>query len=244
MRYMAQIKASAALLVILAMVGCTRLTVVNINAITSTSQTQYGNHYILTQAAKPEFSTGNNDLYFQEFRRYFDYVLQKQGYLKADSRQDADIEIRFSYGVSDGKTGVQTFSWPIYETYGGDSYTVTEKITDNNGNTSTIRRTVYMPPYVRQVGNSVEMSSYTLFNRYANLAAFPISHSETNTVTPLWNLNVYSVGESDDLRVVMPYLAAASFPFLGKNSSQQLSVTMREDNPLLMELRGLNSKPQ
>jgi len=226
-----------ALGVLLLLNACAHHVVVNVNAITDMKVPQHGNRYFMTNA-----NDGNatSELYFQEFRTYFDHLLTKNGYTKVDDLKDADIEIRFHYGVSDGKTGIQHYSWPIYETFGGDRVTITERITDSSGNTQTINRTVYIPPYVRQVGSAYEAQSYTYYNRYLNLAAYPAAAEKgQTTLTPLWNVNVYSVGESDDLRAIMPYLAAASAPYLGKNSGQQQSVTIGADNPLVKELQSL-----
>lgn len=218
--------------------ACTRHIVVNVNAITDMKAQASGQRYLMTNA-----NDGNatSELYFQEFRTYFDHLLIKNGYVKVDNRKDADIEIHFHYGVSDGKTGIQHYSWPIYETFGGERMTITETITDSSGATRTINRTVYMPPYIRQVGSAHEAQSFTYYNRYINLAAFPAGTVDDgkNMQTPLWNVNVYSVGESDDLRAIMPFLAAASDPFLGKNSGQQQSVTLGNDHPLVIELRNL-----
>ncbi|WP_455376807.1 hypothetical protein [Kaarinaea lacus] len=218
--------------------ACTRHIVVNVNAITDMSSQPSGQRYFMTNAND---SNATSELYFQEFRTYFDHLLTKNGYVKVDERKDADIVIRFHYGVSDGKTAIQHYSWPIYETFGGERVTITERITDSGGNTQTINRTVYIPPVVRQVGSAHEAQSYTYFNRYINLAAFPAGATDDGKTmqTPLWNVNVYSVGESDDLRAIMPFLAAASDPFLGKNSGQQQSITLGNDNPLVIELRSL-----
>ena len=229
------------LLVITALNACTRNIVVNVNAITDPNITAYGTHYYLTNRNS---DTASDDLYFQEFSRYFDHVLQKRGFTKVDAREKADIEIQFHYGISDGRTGIQTYSWPIYETFGGESVTVTEKITDSGGQTRTVQRTVYMPAYVRQVGSSYETRSYTIYNRYVNLAALPINKDEPQPPTPIWNVNIHSIGESSDLRAIMPFLAAASMPFLGNNSGQQQNITLRHDDPLVMELRNLIVNPR
>jgi len=235
MRKIPLIKITCFLALILMVSACAQLTVVNVNAITDSKSIATGQHYFLTDAS----NTASNDLYFQEFRRYFDYILQKQGYIKVNSRSDADIEIHFRYGVSDGRTALQTYSWPIYETFGGDSYTVTEQITDSSNKTSTIKRTVYMPPYVRQIGNSVETSAYTVFNRFASLVAYSAKNTE-HREKPLWSVDINSVGDSNDLRAIMPYLATASSPYLGKNSVRQQSLSIKEDNPILVEMRNLH----
>lgn len=218
--------------------ACTRHIVVNVNAITDMSSQPSGQRYFMSNA-----NDGNatSELYFQEFRTYFDHLLSKSGYVQVNDRKDADIVIRFHYGVSDGKTAIQHYSWPIYETFGGERVTITERITDSGGNTQTINRTVYIPPVVRQVGSAHEAQSFTYFNRYISLATFPAgtADDDRNMQNPLWNINVYSVGESDDLRAIMPFLAAASYPYLGKNSGQQQSITLSNEDPLVIELRKL-----
>jgi len=228
----------ATLAVLFSLNACVHQVVVNVNAITDKSAVQPGKHYFMVNANNDSTAS---ELYFQEFRTYFDHLLTANGYLKVDDRKDADIEIRFHYGVSDGQTGIQHYSWPIYETFGGDTVRITERITDAGGNTQTINRTVYIPAYVRQVGSANEAQSYTFYNRYMNLAAFPVNATSTDTTspTPLWNVNIYSVGESNDLRSIMPFMAAASAPYLGKNSGQQQSVTLAYDDPLVLELRNL-----
>ncbi|KPJ93678.1 MAG: hypothetical protein AMJ55_07585 [Gammaproteobacteria bacterium SG8_15] len=216
--------------------ACVSHVVVDVNAISDPQVTDYGKRYYLTNVND---GAAANDLYFQEFRRYFDYILQKQGFIVSESRDEADIEIQFHYGISDGTTGVQTYSWPIYETFGGHTITVTENITDASGNTRSVQRTMYVPAYVQRVGSTYETRSYTIYNRYVNLAALPITKVTGQPVTPVWSANIQSIGESNDLRAIMPYLAAASMPFLGRNSGRQQTIKLRHDDPLIVELRGL-----
>lgn len=228
------------LIALLTLTACTQHIVVNVNSITDKTLTQPGSRYIMVNSRD---GSATSDLYFQEFRTYFDHILEKNGYVKVDNRSDADIEIQFHYGVSDGQTGIQHYSWPIYETFGGERVTITERITDGSGNTQTINRTVYIPAQVRQVGSAHEAQSYTFYNRYMNLAAFPVDAAdrEKASTKPIWNVNVYSVGESDDLRAIMPFMAAASAPYLGKNSGQQQQVLLPANDPMVLELRSLVS---
>jgi len=231
----------SALLALVTLNACVSHVVVDVNAISDPQVKDLGKHYFLTNVNQ---DVPTNDLYFQEFRRYFDYVLQKQGFQKSDTRDNADIEIQFYYGISDGRTGIQTYSWPIYETYGGQTITVTERITDSSGQTRSVQRTMYIPAYIQQIGNTYETRSYTIYNRYANLAAIPIHHTPNQTITPVWSVNIQRVGESNDLRAIMPYLAAASMPFLGRNSGRQQSIKLDAKDPLIIELRGLIVNPQ
>ena len=216
--------------------ACVSHVVVDVNAISDPQVTDYGKRYYLTNVND---GAAANDLYFQEFRRYFDHVLQKQGFALSESRDQADIEIQFHYGISDGTTGVQTYSWPIYETFGGQTITVTENITDASGNTRSVQRTMYVPAYVQRVGSTYETRSYTIYNRYVNLAALPLQKITDQPLMPVWSVNIQSIGESNDLRAIMPFLAAASMPFLGRNSGRQQTIKLRHDDPLIVELRAL-----
>ena len=216
--------------------ACASHVIVNVNAISDPHVTDFGERYYLTNVNE---DVATNDLYFLEFRRYFDHILKKQGLVSSKSRDDADIEIQFQYGISDGRTAVQTYSWPIYETFGGYSVTITEKVTDSEGQTRTVQRTSYVPAYTQRVGSTYETRSYTIYNRYANLAALPIRTTGDKQATPIWSINIHSVGETSDLRAIMPYLAAASAPFLGRNSGQQQVFEISHDDPMVVELRNL-----
>ena len=217
---------------------------VNVNAISDPQANHAGNRYYLTNVNQ---DIPSNDLYFLEFRRYFDHILQAQGLTRSETRDQADIEIQFQYGISDGRTALQTYSWPIYETFGGRSVTVTEKLTDSDGKTRTVQRTTYIPAYVQRVGSTYETRSFTVYNRYANLAAIPIgSINDTSNKrrAPLWSINIHSVGETSDLRAIMPFLAAASIPYLGRNSGQLQVFELKHDDPTVLQLRSLVAVPQ
>lgn len=231
------VRSFVVLLILGLLSACATQVAVNVNAISDADRTSYGKKYFLTNV---NHENPSDDLYFKEFRRYFDYALEKKGYVKVDKREDADLEIQLHYGVSDGRSGIQTYSWPIYETFGGNTVTVTEKVTDSSGQTRTVHRTIYIPATVQQVGSSYETRSYTLYNRYANLAAIPVKAKDQQ---PVWSINLDSVGESNDLRAIMPYLAAASMQFLGKNSGRQRQLTFKPDDPIINEMRSLVTSP-
>lgn len=214
--------------------GCAMRYTVNVNAITNPSLSAPGTKYVLTSAMK---DIDEKNLYFQEFSRYFQLVLQKQGYTRVADKTQADMDIQFKFAVSDGRTGIATHSWPIYETVGGEMITITEKTVDSSGNPTTTTRTIRLPARVERVGTSVETRSYTLFNRSAVLEAYQLT-KDGNKGEMLWMVQMSSIGESDDLRNLMPYLAAASARFIGANTGQQFQVTLDQKDPLVMELKG------
>lgn len=220
---------------ILLMSGCASNVTVNVNAITNNAIKSAGNHYVLTNASG---ETDVKDLYFQEFSRYFQAVLKQQGYSRVSDKKDADFEIRFKYGLSDGRTGISTYSWPLYDTVGGETITITERTTDSSGNPTTTTRTIRLPARVERVGSSIETRSYTLFNRTASLEA-RLLNKDGSAGEVIWMVMISSVGESDDMRAIMPYLAVAASDFIGKNTGQQREIVLDKKDPRVQELKRL-----
>ena len=220
---------------ILLMSGCASNVTVNVNAITNNAIKSAGNHYVLTNASG---ETDVKNLYFQEFSRYFQAVLKQQGYSRVSDKKDADFEIRFKYGLSDGRTGISTYSWPLYDTVGGETITITERTTDSSGNPTTTTRTIRLPSRVERVGSSIETRSYTLFNRTASLEA-RLLNKDGSAGEVIWMVMISSVGESDDMRAIMPYLAVAASDFIGKNTGQQREIVLDKKDPRVQELKRL-----
>ena len=212
--------------------GCANTVSINVNAIVDHELEAPGKRYVLSRGSNGE----SDDLYFKEFSRYFEHILTNAGYTKTENRDEADMEIFFKYGISDGRTGIYSYTTPIYDFVGGDSIIITEQSTNGSGQQRTT--TVHIPARLERIGTAVETRGYTVYNRSAVLEARSLKHGAAKDKSPvLWNVFLYSVGESNDLRSIMPFMAAAAAPFVGKNSGQQVSVTLKLDDPLVMQLR-------
>jgi hypothetical protein len=218
--------------------GCASTVDVNVNSIVDPELTPAGKRYVLNSGEKNQ-----DDLFFREFSRYFDAVLQDAGYIKTDNWQEADLEIVFEFGISDGRTGVYSFASPIYDFVGGETITITEKTSDPSGQKVT---TITIPARLQRVGTSIETRSYTMFNRTAALEARMITKRAADqpdmeselTNPPVWGVYIYSIGESNDLRQIMPYLAAAAAPYIGINTGQLITVKLKPEDPLVRKLKG------
>lgn len=244
-KYLAMLRCHAAVLLFTGLTllsGCATTTDVNINSIVDPSLLNTGKRYVLTNGNNLK---DRNDLFFREFSRYFDAVLQQDGYEKVSRLEDADLDIFFKYGLSDGRTGVYSYSSPIYDYVGGESITITENTAGTGGQKVT---TIQIPARLERVGSDVQTRSYTLYNRYASLEARTVAKDkgeqslEQRQKNPLvWSIYIYSVGESNDLRKVMPYLAAAAAPYIGLNTGQQITVPLKNDNPEVLKLKALTT---
>jgi len=227
--------------ILIAVIGCSPKVTVKVDSIIDKTVSSSGKHYLLTSGMN---SAETNHLYFREFSQYFDHVLQKNGFIKVENLDQADIEIQFKYGISDGKMGMYSYSMPIYEHIGGETITITETTKGESGEKIVTKRTIRMPVRLHQTGTSVSSGSYTLYKRMASLEAKTKAQpTDSAKQEILWQIHMSSVNESDDMRAVMPYLAAASSPFFGKNTGQQVKLVIDKQDPLVVELKNLVRNP-
>jgi hypothetical protein len=212
--------------------GCANSFTVQVNAIAKSSlPEQQQVRYVLVSGME---KIDKDNLFYREYSAYFDHVLQGHGFTKVAERRDANTEIRFEFGLSEGRPGISMQSWPIYETTGPETITITERSSDGSSTT----RTLYIPPRITRVGTSTETRSYTLFTHVASLQARPIN-DQGDAGEVLWMIQISSTEETNDQRLLMPYLAAAMRDFIATNTGQQAILDIRHDDPYVVELRGL-----
>ncbi len=213
--------------------ACAGHVTVNVSAISSNTVDSFGTRYVFASAMR---DVDTKDLYFREYSQYFDTILQKKKYIKVTDRQNADLEISFAYAISDGTTGISVFSWPIYETFGGETITITEQTRGPSGKLTTTTRQVHIPVRVQRIGTEVQTRSYTLYNRTATLEARVIN-KDGSIGDVVWMVLISSIGSSSDLRGTMPYLAAASAEFIGINTGEQRKIVVNRKDPFVLELK-------
>jgi hypothetical protein len=222
--------------------GCATGLPVQVNAIADADLQPASTRYVLIN----HNAEGNeDDLFYREFSNYFVRTLADKGYQRVDSRDQADIEILFRYGVSDGRTGTRTFNRPIYESIGGQRITYTETKTDTSGSTTTTEGSIYAPIQYQYVGTTTESHSYTVFTSTARLEARLIKHDDTRPDSKprvLWTTMINSTSASNDLRAIMPIMAAAAAPYLAGNSGAQQTIRLKPDDPKVQAMRKETAK--
>jgi len=232
------------LIILASLFGCTTRLSVQVNAIADTAINSNANRYVLLNG---NAEGQENDLFFREFSAYFIPLLTQKGYQRVASREKADIEIFFRYTVSDGRAGIHTFSHPIYETFGGNTITFTETKTDGSGTTTTTQGTVHVPFQTQYVGTAVESSSYVEYTCSAALEAYKIkredaqndeqSDGENQQPAILWKTLMSSTSENNDLRSVIPIMAAAAEPYLTGNSGSSKTIRLKFDDPRILQIK-------
>jgi hypothetical protein len=215
--------------------GCTSRFVVQVSAIAEPEIEVASYRYVLRNG---NLDGNENDLFFREYSSYFIPILAKKGYQLVEDRDSADIEIFLRYAVSEGRTGVNTFSHPVYETIGGNTIDIVETKSDGSGGTTTTRSKVHIPLQTVYVGSVVESRSYTLYTSSAAIEAYKIKPAETI----LWKTVMHSTSEYNDLRAIMPVMAVAAEPYLAGNSGAAKNIQLKGNDPRVLAIQK-NAEP-
>ena len=111
-----------------------------------------------------------NDLEFEEYARYVEYALGKQGYQKANSADDAGVVIYLTYGIGNPEKNEYTITLPVYGQTGVSSSTTTGTI-NSYGNWGTYTGTTTYTPSYGVTGYQNVQGSYVTYFRYLSLSA-------------------------------------------------------------------------
>jgi hypothetical protein len=222
-----------ALILLALLSGCASGLVVQVNAIANPQAKPANPRYVLVNG---NAEGREDDLFFREFSAYFVPLLKDKGYQRVNDRAQADLQIVFRFAVSEGRTGVNTFTHPIYETVGGNTITFTNTKTDSSGTTTTTKGTVYVPMQTQYVGTVLESQTYTLFTSSVVLEALTLEKGD-KAPTMIWKTMLSSTSDSNDLRAIMPYMAAAAAPYLGSNSGELKDIRFKPDDPKVTAIK-------
>ena len=233
---------AAFMAIFLLLSGCATGLTVQVNAIADIDLKPTGMRYVLLNG---NAEGREDDLFFREFSVYFTQILANKGYQQVKTRDQADIEIFFRYHVSEGRSGIYTFTHPIYESIGGNTIRFSETKTDASGTTTTTG-TVHIPASYQYVGTAVESRSYTVFTSSIALEAYALDvnakTAKPETPSILWQTLVSSTSDSNDLRAIMPMMAVAAEPYLGSNSGKQQAIRVKFDDPKVAAIRKAAAK--
>jgi len=207
--------------------GCATTYVVKVDSIAVSSTPVAGIKYVLESGMS---DVKDNDLYFREFAAQFRRILNAKGYVEAATHADAAIGIKLSYGTSNGHNEFYSYLRPLYHVSGGENIIYKEIKTDSSGQKTESTSTVYMPLRTQMIGYTNEMSSQTLFTHFAMLEADALAAGETSG-KQLWKTTIRLVDPSNDLRYLLPYMAAGAAPYIAGNTGAMQSVELKPNDP-------------
>ncbi|CAA6801434.1 MAG: Unknown protein [uncultured Sulfurovum sp.] len=155
--------------------------------------------------------SNNNSLLFQHYTAKLANILHQNGYLK--TTESAKQFIYFDYGLEKVSEETQTYTEPDISFHLGWGYPY-------GGYYSPY----FNPYYGTGFGGTYNTYSRTrvYYNRYVTLLAKDQLNKE------LWRVDVSSVGESKNLKKIIPLLLEAASPYLGTNTPAPINVIIKD----------------
>jgi hypothetical protein len=93
---------------------------------------------------------------------------------------------------------------------------------------------VYEAPRTELVGYQDVMTPVTVYEKYLRMSAHENKEiSEGKAPAEVWSVNVSTEDESKDIRKYLPMLASASTEYIGKDSSNQKTIKLREKDEVV-----------
>jgi hypothetical protein len=173
------------------------------------------------------------DLQFREFAGQLDRVLLAKGFKPAAPNARPDLLILLSYGIGEPQTSY--YSYPVFGRVSGGTSTFTASAFGSGGFTQTTG-TVTSPTRHGVVGTRTV--SRREFQQWAAIEAVDIeTFIKTQKISQAWRTEMTSSGSSGDLRRVLPVMLAASQPYIGVNTRQQVRRVLNDDSPEVVAIR-------
>ena len=189
--------------------GCTIIPKyrVTVDAITAPNTTIKPSTYELKALDK---NIESSSLRFQQYASTLVKILHEKGYLKATKKQTAQQIIYFDYGLDKLKEERRSYVEPNIRFGFGFGYPYGSfRYYDH----------FYPPIYY---GNRYHTSTHTYYNRYVTILAKDQFSKE------LWRVDVSSVGESKNIRKIIPLLIEASKSYLGTTTKEPIELVIKE----------------
>ncbi|MEO5960282.1 MAG: hypothetical protein ABIZ49_13255 [Opitutaceae bacterium] len=175
---------------------------------------------------------GEENLRYREAADFIKTALSGKGMYEATADDRADVIVELEYGLDAPRTKLESRSVPIYAQVGGGVRYETIPTTDSRGNTTMRSVAVYEPPRSELVGYDEMMGQVTIYEKYLRITARENKASNEGRPPPeLWSVHVSAEDESKDLRKYLPVMASATIEYIGKDSTNQKVVKVREDGP-------------
>lgn len=173
-------------------------------------------------------TVSENDLYFKEYINYVNKIFDSDKYEQV-SKESADIIILVSYGVGD----------PKLKSYTRDIFGMKEgEVTGFTSNTQRgrVKTTVVKENNSFGVVGQEEVE-YEESKRYLILEGVVGENFNKNQTTiSLWKTMITSVGKSDDLRFIMPFLVVGASDYIGKDTRRKINFDIDGSDFRIQEL--------
>lgn len=185
----------------------------------------------MTHVVIPADEDQKHDLRFQEAAAEVSRALAAAGLPAPAPGQKPDVAVFVKFGVSEPRTVTRTTSEPVWGYTNTGTSNTTGTVTGIGGQ-AVINSTTTQNRQYGVVGSEQKTTSQTLYDRELVLQGVDVAKwSGTRDVENLWQVQVTSTGESNDIREALPYMLAAARPYLGRSTGKQIVVTVKQKDP-------------
>lgn len=178
-------------------------------------------------------AVGDENLRYKEAAEYVKTALSSKGLYEAPSPDKADMVVELEYGLDAPRSKMEVVSVPVYaQTGGGVRYEQVPTV-DARGIRGMRTVAVYQPPRTELVGFDEVPRMVTIYEKYLRVTAREnTTGREGRPPSEVWSVNVSAEDESKDLRKYLPILASATADYIGKDSSNQKVVKIKDPSQL------------
>jgi hypothetical protein len=190
-------------------------------------------------------AVGDESLRYKEAADFVKTALSGKGLYEAPSTEAADMIVELDYGMEAPRTKLEMVSSPVYAQVGGGVRYEQVPVTDSRGNTSYRTVAVYKAPRTELVGFDEVPRQVTIYEKYLRVSARENKPgSEGRPPAELWSVQTSTEDESKDLRKYLPIMASATADYIGKDTTKQKVVKIKDPSQVVEFIRkGMGDSP-
>jgi hypothetical protein len=190
-------------------------------------------------------AVGEENLRYKEAAEYVKTALSSKGLYEAPTQDRADMIVDLDYGIDAPRTKIETVSVPVYAQTGGGVRYEQVPVTGPRGTTSYRTVAVYEPPRTELIGYDDMPQQVTIYEKYLRITARENKPaSEGRAPAEVWSVSVSTEDECKDLRKYLPILASATADYIGKDSTSQRTIKIKDPSQITDFIRkGMNETP-
>ena len=166
---------------------------------------------------------------FLECAGYVENALSSMGYIKVENFDDANIAVLVAYGIGNPQKRPYSYNLPIQSVASGKPITGGTYFSTSPTNYET-------SGYETHYETKIEYFSFIRLDAI-DIKEYKLSQK----LVHIWRTTVTSTCKNKDAQRVLPVLVAASKPYIGTNSGEQIEMKFFENDKVVLEIKGLTN---
>ncbi len=221
---------SAAMLTIAGMMGCQSSAYqVKVDAIAKRESASAAAEAQSYKIRSKNPAVGEESLRYKEAAEFVKTALSGKGLYEAPNAESADMVVELDYGMEAPRTKLEMVNSPVYAQVGGGVRYEQVPVTDTRGNTTYRTVAVYQQPRTELVGFDEVPRQVTIYEKYLKVTARENKPGvEGKPPAELWSVQTSTEDESKDLRKYLPIMASATADYIGKDTTKQKVVKVKD----------------